>query len=100
MQVVDSENIIATTNPSVLAWLEEKGINGKHMDYMRPVDLLHKNVYGYVPYWLATFATKVCEVDLPFLSPEDRDRLRRGLLTIQEMDAAGAQLVTYQIRRI
>lgn len=93
-----SDPVITFTNESVLAWLKEKGIKGHCTEYVRPDDILHRHVYGHLPYWLASYADCVSEVTLPRLDREDRDRFNRGLLTVQEMDAAGAQIVTYRVR--
>lgn len=94
-----SDPVITFTNESVLAWLKEKGINGHCTEYVRPDDILHRHVYGHLPYWLASYADCVSEVTLPRLDRDERDRFNRGLMTVQEMDAAGAQVVTYRVRR-
>lgn len=94
-----SDPVITFTNESILAWLKDKGVRGQHTEYVRPDDILHRQVYGHLPYWLASYAECVCEVTLPRLDREDRDRFNRGLMTVQEMDAAGAQVVTYRVRR-
>lgn len=94
-----SDPVITFTNESVLAWLKEKGVKGQCTEYVRPDDILHRHVYGHLPYWLASYADCVSEVTLPRLDRDERDRFNRGLLSVQEMDAAGAQIVTYRIRR-
>lgn len=94
-----SDPVITFTNESVLAWLKDKGIKGDCTEYVRPDDILHRHVYGHLPYWLASYADCVSEVTLPRLDREERDRFNRGLLSVQEMDAAGAQIVTYRVRR-
>jgi hypothetical protein len=94
------EIAIVTKNPSLVAWLNAKGIKGSVYDYANPGDVAHKHVYGIVPYWMAAFADCVSEVSMPHLDREDRDRFNRGQLTTQEMDAAGAELVTYRVRRL
>lgn len=92
--------VITFTNESVLAWLSDKGIIGDHRDYVRPEDILHRKVYGHLPNWLAAYADSVSELTLPRLPRDDRERFNRGELTVQELDAAGAHIVTYQVRRI
>lgn len=92
--------IITFTNESVLAWLSDKGISGEHREYVRPDDILHRQVYGHLPNWLAAYASSVSELTLPRLPRDDRERFNRGELTVQELDAAGAHIVTYQVRRI
>jgi hypothetical protein len=91
--------IITFTNESILAWLTEKGIIGERLEYVRPDDILHRHVFGHLPYWLAAYADCLSEVTLPRLDRDDRDRFNRGQLTVQEMDAAGAQVATYRIRK-
>ena len=91
--------VITFNNESILAWLAEKGVKGSHQDYVRPDDILHRHVYGHLPYWLASYAESVSEVTLPKLPRDDRDRFNRGELSVQEMDAAGAHIVTYRVRK-
>lgn len=95
---MSSTNIITFSNPSICAWLEEHGIKGKTMDYVTPGDIAHHTVYGHIPYWLAAYADQVCEVSIPKLSREDRQRLNKGQLTVQELDAAGAHIASYRVR--
>lgn len=94
-----SNPVITFSNESVLAWLKDKGVSGEQLGYVRPEDILHRHVYGHLPYWLASYADCVSEVTLPRLDRTERDRFNRGELTVQEMDAAGAEIVTYRIRR-
>lgn len=93
-----NNNIITFNNNSILAWLEEQGIKGKHLSYITPQDILHRDVYGHIPYWLAAYANTVNEVSIPRLDRNDRERFRRGLLTVQEMDHAGAYVASYSVR--
>jgi hypothetical protein len=93
-----SDNVITFTNASILAWLDEHGIKGKHMPYIRPMDIVHRNVFGHIPYWLAVYAASVNEVSVPRLDREDRELMRRGEITTQAMDAAGAYIATYKVQ--
>jgi len=95
-----SDALIVTKNESLIAWLHDKGINAPVLEYATPSDVVHKHVYGIVPYWMAAYADVVSEVTMPHLDRPDRDRFNRGLLTIQEMDQAGAELVTYRVRKV
>jgi hypothetical protein len=95
----ESSPVITFVNDSVLAWLADKGVTGDRREYVRPDDILHRHVYGHLPYWLAAYADCVSEVTLPKLHRDDRDRFNRGLMTVQEMDAAGAHVVTYRVRK-
>lgn len=91
--------LITFKNPAILAWLESQGIKGEYRDYVTPDDVLHRHVYGQLPLWLAAYADRISEVSLPRLSREGRERLKDGLLSTPEMDAAGACVVTYQVRK-
>lgn len=95
-----SDPLIVTKNESLIAWLNDKGIKAPVLEYAIPADVAHKHVYGLVPYWMAAYADVVSEVSMPHLDRLDRDRFNRGLLTTQEMDAAGAELVTYRVRKV
>ncbi|NBT76623.1 MAG: hypothetical protein EBT15_11805 [Betaproteobacteria bacterium] len=95
----DTVPVITFSNESVLAWLSDKGINGDRREYVRPDEILHRHVYGHLPYWLASYADSVSELTMPKLDRDDRERFNRGLMTVQEMDAAGAHIVTYRVRR-
>ena len=90
--------LITFKNPAILAWLEAQGIKGEHKEYVTPNDVLHRHVYGQLPLWLAAYTDRISEVSLPKLSREGRLRLKEGLLSIPEMDAAGAYVATYQVR--
>lgn len=97
---MSESNIIVTKNESLIAWLRDHGIDAPVLEYASPGDVAHKHVYGIVPYWMASFADCVSEVTMPHLDRTDRDRFNRGALTVQEMDAAGAEIVTYRVRRM
>jgi hypothetical protein len=91
-------NLITFKNPSILAWLEAKGITGERREYVTPNDIAHRHVYGHLPLWLAAYTERISEVSMPRLSREARQRLNDGQLTVAEMDAAGAYIATYQVR--
>ena len=95
-----SDSIIVSNNPSLVAWLNDKGVTSPVLSYANPSDVAHKHVYGIVPYWMGAFAECVSEVTMPGLDRLDRDRFNRGELTIQEMDAAGAEIISYRVRRM
>lgn len=94
-----SDIIITFKNHSILDWLEAKGIRGEIHEYVKHTDVVHKHIIGHLPYWLAAYAESISEVSLPKLTREERRRLNEGLLSVAEMDAGGAHLVTYQVRR-
>jgi hypothetical protein len=95
-----SDPLIVTRNESLVEWLADKGIRGPVIPYATPDSVVHRNVFGTLPYWVAAFAQTVSEVHMPGLDRADRDRFNRGLLTVQEMDAAGAVINTFQVRRL
>lgn len=92
--------LITFSNPTIVDWLESKGIQGERKQYATVEDVLHRHVYGNIPYWLAAYAEKVSEVHLPRLAKADRTRLHEGEMSVSEMDAAGAHVSTYQVRRL
>lgn len=94
-----SDVIITFKNRSLLAWLEAKGIRGNHVSFVSHPDVVHKHVIGHLPYWLAAYAESISEISLPRLTKDERHRLNDGLLSVADMDAGGAHLVTYQVRR-
>lgn len=96
----EANNVITFKNPSICAWLEEHGVKGKVLDYVTPQDIVHRNVYGHLPYWLAAYADQVNEVSIPNLTREERDRLNKGQLTVQEIDAGGAYIASYRVRLV
>lgn len=95
-----SNTLIISKNPAVIDWLLDKGIKAPVFEHVTPLDIAHKHVYGTLPYWLAAFADCVTEVNIPGLDRPSRERFLRGDITIQEMDAAGAALVTYRVRSV
>lgn len=92
--------LITFSNQSILDWLESKGIRGEFKSYATPDDVLHRHVYGHIPYWLAAYADKVSEVHIPKLSREDRALFNKGELSVAEMERGGAYITSYQVRRI
>ena len=94
-----SEVLITFKNRSLLAWLEAKGIRGNHVSFVSHPDVIHKHVIGHLPLWLAAYAESISEISLPRLSKDDRRLLNDGLLSVADMDAGGAHLVTYNVRR-
>lgn len=95
-----TEPIITFKNPAIVDWLHHKGIRGKHIDHVTPQDIAHKHVFGHIPMWLAVFADKISEISVPGLTPPERERFNKGQITVQELDAAGAYVATYQVRPV
>ena len=94
-----SDIVITFKNRSFLDWLEAKQIHGQHINYATHTDIVHKHVIGHLPTWLAAYAESISEISVPKLSRTDRLRMNDGQLTVAEMDAAGAHLITYKVRR-
>lgn len=92
--------VVVTRHTSVIHWLE------KHHPYIEveetishvnnPAQLWRKNVVGVLPLHLASVAELVGSIDLPDLKPEQRGKE----LTVEEMEAAGANLKWYQVFNI
>ena len=60
-----------------------------------PAQIAGKRVYGVLPLHLAAQAAEVVTIDMPGLPAE-----KRGVdLTPEEMDACGARLTIYVVRR-
>lgn len=95
-----SENLIVTRNESLKAWLLDNGVDGPCIEVATARDVAHRHIYGVIPYWLASFAETVSQVAMPGLTAADRVRFNNGELTVQEMDAAGAVLERYRVRRV
>ncbi len=91
--------LVTSGNASITAWLDSKGIKYEYFGPVTTSEALHRHLIGLVPVWLAAYATSVSEISMPRLSRMDRARFNAGQLTPAEMDAAGAQLVTYEVRR-
>lgn len=92
--------LILFKNASIIRWLEAKQIKGELRGHVGPQDVAHRHVFGHVPTWLASFADQISELSLPSLSREGRERFNRGELSIEEMDTAGAHIVTYKVRKV
>ena len=94
------EFVITTQNESYLAWLRAKGIQGENKGRVSHTDIVHRNVIGHLPHWLAAYTDTISEIAVPRLSRYEREQMSKGLLSVADMDAAGAHLVTYQVRRV
>lgn len=91
----DPATVIVTRHAGLVAWLEARGIAGTVIAQATPADVQGKRVIGALPLHLAALADEVIAVDLPNLSAEQRGRD----LTPAEMDAAGATMTRYTVRR-
>jgi hypothetical protein len=85
--------VIVTRHETLVRWLGREGITGEVIQQATPDDVAGKDVYGVLPLWLAVHANSVTEVSMPDITLEQRKRVAD--LTIEEMDEAGAHMVTY-----
>lgn len=90
-------NIIVTRHSGLTEWLRRQGIDGEVISHVINAEQVEgKHVYGALPFHLASLAESVTVVDLPNL-PADK---RGAELSADEMDAYGATLCTYVVRRL
>jgi CRISPR-associated protein Csx16 len=89
--------LIVSRHPGAVEWLKLHGVTGEvvpHVD--NPQRVVGRVVYGVLPLHLAALAQKVVAIDLPGLQADQRGKD----LTPEEMDAAGAVMSTYRVRRV
>lgn len=90
------EYLIVTRHSGAVAWLNQRGIAGAVVQHAMLEDVKGKRVVGMLPLHLAAEAETLTTIDMPNLRPD-----QRGVdLTPEEMDAAGANLATYVVRRM
>lgn len=94
-EIGDTEmNIIVSRHKGLIEWLNREGIYGVVYSHIsNPSVLFGAHVYGVLPLSLACLCDVVTEVALPGLKPDQRGKE----LTPEEMDAAGAHLVSYVV---
>lgn len=90
------ETIICTRHAGLVAWLAAHGITGEVRPQVAAADVRGKRVIGALPLHLAAEAAEVVAVDMPGLTQAQRGQD----LSPAEMDAAGAAISTYVVRRI
>lgn len=88
--------VIVSRHAGAIAWLKSHGITGEVISHVTdPAQIAGKRVYGTLPLNLAAQAAEVVTIDMPRLPAE-----KRGVdLTPAEMDAYGARLTIYVVRR-
>jgi CRISPR-associated protein Csx16 len=94
---MDNTNLIVSRHSGAVEWLKLHGVTGEvvaHVD--NPQRVAGRVVYGILPLHLAALAAKVVVIDLPGLQADQRGKD----LTPEEMDAAGAVMSTYRVRRV
>ena len=92
-------NIILDRNPSIVRWLQHKGIEGETVSSVTFNTAINNHIYGPCPLALAALAASVTLVRMPRIDPESHRRYRLGLLTPEELDHLGAHLCTYSIKQ-
>lgn len=90
------ETVIVSRHTGTIEWLKSRGITGEVISHVTdPAQIAGKRVYGVLPLHLAAQAAEVVTIDMPRLPAE-----KRGVdLTPEEMDAYGARLTIYVVRR-
>lgn len=91
---------IITRHQPLVDWLAARGITGEVIAQATADDVRGQHVYGVLPLWLAAEAESVTEVSMPDITLEQRRRNAAGDMSVEEMDAAGAHLVTYCVTKI
>lgn len=90
-------NIIVTRHKGLVEWLRRRGIEGEVISHITDPEIIRgRVVYGALPLHLAAEAYLAAAVDMPNLPPEKRGQD----LTPEEMDAYGATLTYYSVRRM
>ena len=87
--------IIVTRHEGAVEWLRQQGITGNVISHATESDVAGKDVIGILPLHLAALANSVTAIvmDLP---PEFRGKD----ITPEQMDACGAKLVKYEVRKV
>jgi CRISPR-associated protein Csx16 len=89
--------VIVSRHAGAIEWLRQRGIQGEVIAQVTsPEQVRGRVVVGALPLHLAAEAAEVVAIDMPRLSAEQRGRD----LSPAEMDAAGAALSRYVVRRL
>ena len=91
-----TQTLIVTRHAGMVEWLRQNGYTGVVMPQVTQSDVRGKIVVGVLPLHLAALAAEIVTVDMPSLTSEQRGRD----LTPAEMDAAGAAINRYVVRRV
>lgn len=85
--------IIVTRHQAAVDWLSEIGIQGEVIEHVNNTSQIRGcHVIGNIPMYLAVYAAKVSQIELPNRNPETR-----GMdLSLEEMIDADAFLATYK----
>ena len=94
------EKIIITRHKPLVTWLAAHGVVAPVLEQGTAADVRGKHVYGVLPIWLAAHAAKVTEVSMPHLTIKDRVRIAGGDFSVEEMDRAGAEMLTFVVSKL
>lgn len=90
-----SEIVIISRHVGAVEWLRRQGIEGDVIPHATAEQVRGRTVIGALPLHLAAEAESIGSIDLPRLTPEQRGQD----LTPEQMDAAGASIAWYVVRR-
>lgn len=91
-----TSNLIITRHAGAVEWLKTRhGVEGEVTAHATAELVRGKRVFGILPLGLAAECESVVSIDVPNLPAEKRGQE----LTPEEMDAFGAKLVEYVVRR-
>jgi len=89
--------VIVSRHSGAVEWLRQQGITGEVIPHVGDAAQIQgRIVVGALPLHLAAECAEVWAVDMPGLRPEQRGQD----LTPSEMDAAGASITRYVVRRV
>ncbi len=89
------ETVIVTRHTGFVQWLAQHDITGDVIEHATTNQVRGKHVIGAVPFHLAALAEKVSVISMSNLTADQRGKD----LTPAEMDAAGAKLETFVVRK-
>ncbi len=92
-----SEFVIVSRHEGAVKWLAQRGITGQVLTHVSdPAQVADKAVVGNLPLHLAAQAARIGSIDMPGLRADQRGQD----LSPEEMDAAGASIVWYEVRAL
>lgn len=98
---LDDSPIIVTRHQTLVDWLAARGITGTVIEHVSDAAQIRgRRVIGILPLSLAAEAASVVSVEMPGLTLDARKRVNGGDFTVAEMDAWGAHLEEFEVRRI
>lgn len=92
-----AEVIIVTQHPGALIWLRQikpELTKVPVLSSATPADVIGKEVYGNLPLHLAALTYRIVAIEFTGKPPRGTE------FTVEDMIAAGARLVSYNVRKI